>query len=84
MGDDWLANKLFDWWLNSVWWIRVGTGLVLLLFGVFSALWLIFWQEPGSISTGRGLIGSIFFIGLGLALMVAGGKSRSEKNGYHF
>jgi hypothetical protein len=86
MDDDWLLSRLFDWWLERPAWIRVGVGLAFMAFGIWGLIGVI-WPSPNTaaaLGDNRGIVGSIVWIGLGFTLCILGGKSPSERNGYHF
>ena len=62
---------MIDWWSELPWWLRYGVGLVFLSGGVFFFL--------------NGLLGlGGICAGIGVVMLVLGGKSESEKKGYRF
>ncbi len=73
---------MFGWWLGLPAWLRMVLGLVVLLIGggiVLAGL-------TGHIIEGQRVFPrfSLILIGLGFAMIVFGGKSDSERGGYHF
>lgn len=75
---------MLQWWLNRPSWLRQTIGWIILIFGIVTIVVPIFSDHPTLSRTGRGGAGGFVFVGLGLALVVLGGKSDAEKNRYHF
>ena len=62
---------MLDAWMELPAWARIGSALVLMLLGALVFLFV-------NVRTG------IVLIGVGFVLLLMGGKTDSEKNGYHF
>lgn len=73
---------MVDWWTGLPGWLRFVFGLVVMLLGG-GILWA---GLTGRIIAGRRACSTLALalIGLGFAMMLIGGKSDSERNGYHF
>jgi hypothetical protein len=71
-----------DWWTELPAWLRMLIGLVILIAGIAIFACCMTGVFPG----GDNLLSrsSIGLMAVGFVLVVFGGKSSSEKNGYHF
>ena len=58
-------------WLDLPWWVRAIASFLVVGLGVYTTLYSVFW-------------GGIVIVGIGAGMLLAGGKSQSERNGYHF
>ncbi len=73
---------MLEWWMDLPAWLRVTMGLVTMAAGG-----LVLWAGmSGALMPGRRVVfyGAFGLIGAGLAMVVIGEKSSSEKNGYRF
>lgn len=73
---------MHGWWTELPSWLRVGLGLMVLLTGV-GILWA---GMTGHIIEHTRVCPriSLVLIGVGLAMILIGGKSESERKGYRF
>jgi hypothetical protein len=70
-------------WSELPAWIRIGSGLVLMLIGI---VWVVagamgYLDDPGQRSISKV---ALVMIALGFAMFAIGGQTDSEKNGYRF
>ena len=73
---------MFGWWSELPAWIRLGSGLLMMLVGGgILAAGLLGYLEPGFRVVPRF---SLVMLAVGLGLFAVGSKSDSEKNGYRF
>jgi hypothetical protein len=78
---------MLQWFLDLPGWVRFCSGLVFLIPGA----WIVYSyaMEKQDLhemipKDHSGMIGGFILIGIGVILMALGGKSDSDKNGYHF
>jgi hypothetical protein len=76
---------MFQWWLDLPAWLRIGLSLILLGIGAVIVLMEVFTPDDAMIPREkRAIIVGFMFIGVGCAMLAAGTKSQSERNGYRF
>ncbi len=73
---------MLELWVSLPWWLRIGAGVLSILVGAL----ILFLGLTGRLMEGRRVVwwGAFAFIGAGFAMVMIGGKTDSEKNGYHF
>lgn len=73
---------MLDRWIELPAWLRVGLGVMVLLAG-FGLLWA--WATRFFAFPRRYVLtGALALVGAGFGMILVGGKSDSERNGYHF
>jgi hypothetical protein len=73
---------MLNWWIDLPAWLRVGLGVVLLVAGG-TVLWV--WARAHSVAPRRHILTlASVLAGLGCGMILVGGKSNSERNGYRF
>jgi hypothetical protein len=76
---------MLQWWLDLPAWLRMGISLIFLIAGAAIVLYGVLTPQEKMLPRERDeIIIGFMCVGVGLALLIAGGKSDAEKNGYKF